>query len=517
MIRRPPRSTQSRSSAASDVYKRQLWKYMMIILFVSHWLACVWHVTTILEDDGTVTWIHAYFCDGVITGCNPSTSDVYCASLYHSTMTLTTIGYGDVVANTTTERWVSIGIQLMGASLYAYTVGVASGIVASMNKEKMHFQETMDELNQFTDEQMLSPDLAIRLREYFQHLRSVEKLKLYSSLLQKMSPGLRGEVSMIAYGSMIQSVDYLANTGESFITQIALNLGAMVLSPGELVVSERTPATHLYFVADGLVSTAGRLQGLGFYFGEEVIMETGQHRSGVRAVQYCNLYTISRGKLQSVLKLFPRVQKIIRRAVMKLAFKRDIVSLLARLEEERSGFSKEGLLPTVESLLRRLTERDLHIQRLLDESTELQTKLAVILPQCNVFNTIRMADQEQREALDSISRLQEEVATSSQALVKESQYAFWRSRRSLAHSHMIVTSRSVMTVSDMSDACYGETPTLGLDTGVKQTKGGRAPLRTKKSVIAPPILPGGIQDKHCLLYTSPSPRDRTRSRMPSSA
>ena len=31
-----------------------------------------------------------------------------------------------------------------------------------------------------------------------------------------------------------------------------------------------------------------------------------------------------------------------------------------------------------------------------------------------------------------------------------------------------------------------------------------------------PIKPGGLTDR-CLLYTSPSPRDRTRSRMPSSA
>ena len=30
-------------------------------------------------------------------------------------------------------------------------------------------------------------------------------------------------------------------------------------------------------------------------------------------------------------------------------------------------------------------------------------------------------------------------------------------------------------------------------------------------------LIGIDRDKHCLLYTSPSPRDRTRSRMPSSA
>ena len=29
--------------------------------------------------------------------------------------------------------------------------------------------------------------------------------------------------------------------------------------------------------------------------------------------------------------------------------------------------------------------------------------------------------------------------------------------------------------------------------------------------------PGGKQALRCLLYTSPSPRDRTRSRMPSSA
>jgi len=30
-------------------------------------------------------------------------------------------------------------------------------------------------------------------------------------------------------------------------------------------------------------------------------------------------------------------------------------------------------------------------------------------------------------------------------------------------------------------------------------------------------MQAGIEDRICLLYTSPSPRDRTRSRMPSSA
>ena len=35
--------------------------------------------------------------------------------------------------------------------------------------------------------------------------------------------------------------------------------------------------------------------------------------------------------------------------------------------------------------------------------------------------------------------------------------------------------------------------------------------------IADYMLQGHVEYKPCLLYTSPSPRDRTRSRMPSSA
>ena len=33
----------------------------------------------------------------------------------------------------------------------------------------------------------------------------------------------------------------------------------------------------------------------------------------------------------------------------------------------------------------------------------------------------------------------------------------------------------------------------------------------------PGSMIGAVRDRACLLYTSPSPRDRTRSRMPSSA
>ena len=59
---------------------------------------------------------------------------------------------------------------------------------------------------------------------------------------------------------------------------------------------------------------------------------------------------------------------------------------------------------------------------------------------------------------------------------------------------------------------------------VRQTEFGfeGTALKYRTAVLPHAAVPGGDEreldlDEDCLLYTSPSPRDRTRSRMPSSA
>lgn len=425
-------------------------KYIAFIIFVAHWMACLFHVVTVFESEDTVTWVVQFFCDGIVSGCDPGISELYCASLYHATMTLTTIGYGDLVANTTAERWVSIMIQLVGASLYAYIVGVASGIVASMNKQKMQFQETMDELNEFMEDKELDGDLTIRLREYFQHLQTVDKMRLYASLLERMSPGLRGEVAMITYGNMIQAVPYLAQTGSSFVTQVALKLVPMVLSPGELIVPAGARAEHLYFVADGVVSTQGKLHTTGAYFGQEVIMQSGRHSHPVRAVSYCNLYTVSATDLNLILEDFPRVKKWIRKAVMRMAFARDIRKVLSKLkgpqDPEEAKEASDSVLCKIESLERKLLQKDRQLQVLLQESTALQQQISEQMPKCQVFSSILVNKPDERKMLKEIEVMQEELATSSQDTVRLAQHKFWKTRRLLGQNSLLLLESSGLQV-----------------------------------------------------------------------
>ena len=60
---------------------------------------------------------------------------------------------------------------------------------------------------------------------------------------------------------------------------------------------------------------------------------------------------------------------------------------------------------------------------------------------------------------------------------------------------------------------------MGLDDFIKKTGKIETPFEKKENIKKTTKLVKIDEDLHkdCLLYTSPSPRDRTRSRMPSSA
>lgn len=93
--------------------------------------------------------------------------DLYVGSLYWAVMTVSTIGYGDVLPSTSLERVFVILAMLTGAFAYGYIIGAVSGIVATRDAKKNAFYSTMDGLNNFMELSKLPQTLRIKLREYF--------------------------------------------------------------------------------------------------------------------------------------------------------------------------------------------------------------------------------------------------------------------------------------------------------------------------------------------------------------
>lgn len=73
-------------------------------LLWAHWYGCFWWYLGISEDpnQSPQPWIYTFGF------ANVDLSTQYTASIYFSIMTLAAVGYGDITAKTTPERWYAI-------------------------------------------------------------------------------------------------------------------------------------------------------------------------------------------------------------------------------------------------------------------------------------------------------------------------------------------------------------------------------------------------------------------------
>ena len=101
-----------------------LFLMIMFFMLVAHWLACIWYAIGEQEEktyDG-LSWLSILSYQELPsaeeeTSSGPSLRTRYLTSLYYVMTLCTTVGFGNVSANTDGERIFSICCMLMGGNL----------------------------------------------------------------------------------------------------------------------------------------------------------------------------------------------------------------------------------------------------------------------------------------------------------------------------------------------------------------------------------------------------------------
>uniref|UniRef100_A0A8C4X7A4 Potassium voltage-gated channel subfamily H member 8-like n=1 Tax=Erpetoichthys calabaricus TaxID=27687 RepID=A0A8C4X7A4_ERPCA len=157
---------------------------MSMFALLAHWMACIWYFIgqkeIELNNPGTwdIGWLHELgkrlgspYETELIGG--PTIRSSYVTSLYFALSSLTSVGFGNVSANTDAEKIFSICTMLIGALMHAVVFGNVTAIIQRMYSRRSLYHTRTKDLKDFIRVHRIPKQLKQRMLECFQTTWSV--------------------------------------------------------------------------------------------------------------------------------------------------------------------------------------------------------------------------------------------------------------------------------------------------------------------------------------------------------
>ncbi|KAK5847564.1 hypothetical protein PBY51_016683 [Eleginops maclovinus] len=248
---------------------------------------------------------------GTTLGGGPSVRSSYVTSLYFALSSLTSVGFGNVSANTDSEKIFSICTMLIGALMHAVVFGNVTAIIQRMYSRRSLYHTRTKDLKDFIRVHRLPKALEQRMMECFQTTWSVNNGIDVSELLKDFPDELRADIAMHLNSELLQ-LPLFESASRGCLRSLSLIIKTSFCAPGEFLIRQGDALQAIYFVCSGSMevlkdNTVLAILGRGDLIGcdcltQEEVIKTN---ACVKALTYCDLQYISLKGLREVLCLYP--------------------------------------------------------------------------------------------------------------------------------------------------------------------------------------------------------------------
>ncbi|XP_010224957.1 PREDICTED: potassium voltage-gated channel subfamily H member 4-like [Tinamus guttatus] len=180
----------------------------------------------------------------------PSIRSAYITSLYFTLSSLTSVGFGNVCANTDAEKIFSICTMLIGALMHAVVFGNVTAIIQRMYSRRSLYHTRMKDLKDFIRVHRLPQQLKQRMLEYFQTTWSVNNGIDANELLRDFPDELRADVAMHLNKDILQ-LPVFETASRGCLRSLSLHIKTSFCAPGEYLLRQGDALQADYFVCSG--------------------------------------------------------------------------------------------------------------------------------------------------------------------------------------------------------------------------------------------------------------------------
>lgn len=195
--------------------------------------------------------------EDTVGGCPVSMQ--YTASFYYALVTMTTIGYGDIVPKNNAERQFSTIAMLVGASIFAYAITNMCTVVHNLNPSDVFYRGRMDELNDYMTFLRLPSVLKKKAMEYY--FFKTEKSEAHyfnqSAITSSMSRAQSREMLYLLRHKVIEKVPFFGVAGDMMPKNMTADLCAraksFAMAPDDILCRQGEVSHNMYIISRGAV------------------------------------------------------------------------------------------------------------------------------------------------------------------------------------------------------------------------------------------------------------------------
>lgn len=132
---------------------------------MSHYFSCLWFYVGFLEwSQNLNNWLDKFSL------YSNNSLKLYTSSYYFSIVTMNTVGYGDITAQTEIEKWIVSLMILLSSGVTGYCINQIGNILNAIYSERIEIRQSLAQANQYMKKCQVESSLQSRVRKYIEYL-----------------------------------------------------------------------------------------------------------------------------------------------------------------------------------------------------------------------------------------------------------------------------------------------------------------------------------------------------------
>ncbi|EWS75257.1 cation channel family protein (macronuclear) [Tetrahymena thermophila SB210] len=285
-------------------------RLFFLLIGICHIFCCFWHGLAMYEISigNQNTWMHH------LNIVNTSIMVRYTYSFYFLSVTMITVGYGDITPQNPIEIAFTIATMFVTGIVYAFCLNTIGFIIDDIEKKNKNYKENMQAIHQLMREENVNNDIRTKVSNYLEYLHKGQNEILQNkqkTIIEKFSQQLQRDFMIEVKGKYIKDIPIFKSLTEK--NQVILLMEEVVYSPGDYIYKQEKRDDYcLYYIVKGKVeltqthfkekeivlTTKSRQE----YFGEISFITGCIRQHTAKAVDFCRVYKINRQQFLNAIK-----------------------------------------------------------------------------------------------------------------------------------------------------------------------------------------------------------------------